>query len=52
MTRLSILDNQLLDPQFPKLLQHNTYSVEAVYHMFAGGAWPTTPRTPAPRLTE
>ncbi len=32
--RLSILDNQLLDPEFPKLLQCNGYAVEAVYHLF------------------
>ncbi|BBX47170.1 sugar phosphate isomerase/epimerase [Mycobacterium cookii] len=34
--RLSILDSQLLDPEFPKLLQHNDYTVEAVYHLFSG----------------
>ncbi len=37
VSRLSILDSQLLDPQFPKLLQRNGYTVEAVYHLFAGG---------------
>ncbi len=38
VTRLSVLDNQLLDPELPKLLQHNDYRIEAVYHLFAGGA--------------
>jgi sugar phosphate isomerase/epimerase len=38
VSRLSILDSQLLDPEFPILLQHNTYIVEAVYHLFAAGA--------------
>jgi sugar phosphate isomerase/epimerase len=32
--RLSILDSQLLDPDFPILLQDNNYTVEAVYHLF------------------
>jgi sugar phosphate isomerase/epimerase len=44
VTRLSILDSQLLDPQFPNLLQHNSYSVEAVYHLFAGGTLADDPR--------
>ena len=53
VTRLSILDSQLLDPQFPNLLQHNNYSVEAVYHLFAGGRLANDPqRRPQPRLTE
>jgi len=37
VSRLSILDSQLLDPAFPMLLQRNDYTVEAVYHLFAGG---------------
>jgi sugar phosphate isomerase/epimerase len=37
VSRLSILDSQLLDPGFPMLLQRNHYTVEAVYHLFAGG---------------
>ncbi len=37
VSRLSILDSQLLDPAFPMLLQRNHYTVEAVYHLFAGG---------------
>lgn len=37
VSRLSILDSQLLDPQFPMLLRRNNYAVEAVYHLFAGG---------------
>lgn len=36
VTRLSILDNQLYETA--KLLQHNDYTVEAVYHLFAGKA--------------
>ncbi len=38
VARLSVLDSQLLDPMLPKLLQHNDYTIEAVYHLFAGGA--------------
>jgi sugar phosphate isomerase/epimerase len=37
VSRLSILDDQLLDPAFPQFLQRNTYRVEAVTHIFAGG---------------
>ena len=37
VSRLSILDSQLLDPEFPMLLQRNDYAVEAAYHLFAGG---------------
>src|SRR6201998_3362351 len=37
VSRLSILDSQLLDPKFPMLLQRNDYTVEAVSHLFAGG---------------
>ncbi|HXO82929.1 MAG TPA: TIM barrel protein [Mycobacterium sp.] len=43
VTRLSILDSQLLDPQFSNLLKDNSYSVEAVYHLFAGGALANDP---------
>ena len=35
VSRLSVLDSQVLDPEFLILLQHNAYSVEAVYHLFA-----------------
>lgn len=38
VSRLSILDTQLLDPAFPELLQRNDYTVEAVCHIFAGGS--------------
>ena len=38
VSRLSILDSQLLDPQFPNILQRNDYTVEAVYHLFAAGS--------------
>ena len=44
VTRLSILDSQLLDPEFATLLQRNTYTVEAVYHLFANGLLSTDPR--------
>lgn len=37
VSRLSILDGQLLDPRFPLSLQGNGYSVEAVYHLFGEG---------------
>jgi len=43
VSRLSILDNQLLDPEFPLLLQRNAYSVEAVTHVFAGGRLTSDP---------
>ena len=36
VSRLSILDEQLLDPALPQLLQPNGYRVEAVTHIFAG----------------
>ncbi len=37
ISRLSILDSQLLDPGFRMLLHRNDYTVEAVYHLFSGG---------------
>jgi sugar phosphate isomerase/epimerase len=37
VSRLSILDDQLLDPVFPQFLQRNAYRVEAVTHIFGGG---------------
>lgn len=36
VSRLSILDDQLLDPAFPELLRRTAYAVEAVCHVFAG----------------
>lgn len=45
VSRLSVLDGQLLDPQFPELLGGSTYTVEAVYHLFAGGRLSTDPHT-------
>lgn len=45
VSRLSILDSQLLDPEFPKLMQRSAYTVEAVYHLFAGGRLSTDPHT-------
>lgn len=45
LSRLSIVDTQLLDPGFPKLVQRNDYTVEAVYHLFAGGRLANDPRT-------
>jgi sugar phosphate isomerase/epimerase len=44
VTRLSILDSQLLDQAFSKSLQGNGYTVEAVYHLFAGGQLSTEPQ--------
>lgn len=38
ISRLSVLDSQLLDPEFSILLQRNSYTVEAVYHLFSGGS--------------
>jgi sugar phosphate isomerase/epimerase len=43
VSRLSILDSQLLDPQLPVLLRRNDYAVEAVYHLFAGGSLVSDP---------
>lgn len=45
VSRLSILDNQVLDPEFPKLLQSNDYTVEAVCHVFAQGRLTTPAQT-------
>jgi sugar phosphate isomerase/epimerase len=44
VSRLSVLDDQLLDPVFPLFLQRNTYRVEAVTHIFAGGHLSGDPR--------
>jgi sugar phosphate isomerase/epimerase len=44
VSRLSILDTQLIDPNFPMLLQRNDYTVEAIYHLFAGGRLSSDPR--------
>ncbi|MEY8013616.1 sugar phosphate isomerase/epimerase family protein [Mycobacterium servetii] len=44
VSRLSVLDDQLLDPLFPTLLQRNGYTVEAVCHVFAGGSLAADPR--------
>ncbi|OBF50545.1 xylose isomerase [Mycobacterium sp. 852002-50816_SCH5313054-b] len=38
VSRLSILDTELFDSNFPDLLQPRGYAVEAVYHLFAGGS--------------
>lgn len=43
VSRLSVLDSQLLDPQFPELLGGGAYTVEAVYHLFADGRLSTDP---------
>jgi sugar phosphate isomerase/epimerase len=37
VSRLSIMGDQLIDPTFQQFLQRNTYRVEAVTHIFAGG---------------
>lgn len=44
VSRLSILDRDLLDPEFPKLLRRSDYTVEAVCHVFAGGVLANDPR--------
>ena len=44
ISRLSILDSQLLDPEFAMLLQRNANTVEAVYHLFSGGRLAGDPR--------
>ena len=44
VARLSITDQQLLDPDFPNLLRRSAYTVEAVYHLFAGGSLSGDPR--------
>lgn len=44
VSRLSILDRQLLDPELPKLVRRNNYTVEAVYHLFAGGRLTSDPQ--------
>ncbi len=44
VSRLSVLDGQLLDPSFPELLHRNDYTVEAVCHVFAGGSLGTDPQ--------
>lgn len=44
VSRLSIIDDQVLDPDLPKLLQRNDYTVEAVCHVFAGGRLTTDPQ--------
>lgn len=38
VSRLSVLDGQLLDPAFPEMLRRKGYTVEAVYHLFARGS--------------
>lgn len=38
LRRLSVLDTQLLDPAFVRLIRTEGYAVEAVYHLFGGGA--------------
>ena len=37
LRHLSILDTQLLDPDFVRLLRAEEYAVEAVTHLFAAG---------------
>jgi sugar phosphate isomerase/epimerase len=38
LRHLSVLDTQLLDPGFAHLIRTEGYAVEAVYHLFGGGA--------------
>ncbi len=35
VTRLSLIDSQLYEPQLPQLLAQQGYSVDAVYHLFS-----------------
>jgi sugar phosphate isomerase/epimerase len=44
VSRLSILDSQLLDPEFSIALRYNAYTVDAVYHLFSGGRLAGDPR--------
>lgn len=44
VSRLSILDSQLLDPELAIVLRHNDYAVDAVYHLFAGGRLTSDPQ--------
>ncbi|BBY12916.1 sugar phosphate isomerase/epimerase family protein [Mycobacterium marseillense] len=37
VSRLSVLDGQVLDPEFREMMQRNDFAVEAVCHIFAGG---------------
>jgi sugar phosphate isomerase/epimerase len=52
VSRLSILDSQLLDPEMSILLQHNNYIVEAVYHLFAAGSLTSDPQAARTALTQ
>jgi sugar phosphate isomerase/epimerase len=38
LRHLSVLDTQLLEPGFVRLIRAEEYAVEAVYHLFAAGA--------------
>ena len=44
VSRLSILDDQLLDPAFLDLLRRSDYTVESVIHVFGGGQLSTDPQ--------
>ena len=37
MTRLSLIDSQLVEPGLAQLIERNGYSVDTVYHLFASG---------------
>lgn len=50
--RLSILDAQVLDPGFRKVLGANDYQVEAVYHLFGSGRLTDDPKTVGAARTE
>jgi sugar phosphate isomerase/epimerase len=38
LRHLSVLDTQLLDPEFAQMIRAEGYAVEAVYHLFGGAA--------------
>ena len=51
VSRLSIMGDQLIDPTFRQFLQRNTYRVEAVTHIFAGGRLSGDPQPAREALT-
>ena len=37
LTRLSLIDSQLAEPELAQIIEQNGYSVDTVYHLFASG---------------
>lgn len=52
VSRLSILDGQLLEPEFAQFLRRGNHTVEAVYHLFADGRLSTDPDTARDALSK